>query len=240
VKSCFYCGASNPDDARLCSNCRRPFAAGTTFDRPRTAKMAWQAVASLVCGLLAWFPLTAIAAIVFGHQARRLADTRGLRGEGLALAGLVLGYAGLILVPLLIYVGAIPLPQWLRPTVAVNEEAAIAAMRELTQAIYTYADSYGQAPPSLAALGPAGETGPSAAAAGLVDASLAAGAKSGYRFAYQPSDLDGDGQLDVFTLRAEPLEPGKSGQRYFFTDTSGVLRAEEGKPATPASPPLRN
>ncbi len=240
MKSCFYCGAENADEARVCGSCRRSFAAGTTFDRPRTSKLAWQAVASLVCGLLAWFPLTAIAAIVFGHQARKLAHTKGLRGEGMALAGLVLGYAGLILMPLLIYVGAIPLPQWLRPAIEVNEETAIASMRQLTQAIYTYADSYGQAPPSLAALGPAAVSGPSAGAAGLVDAALAEGVKSGYRFSYQPSDVDGDGQFDFFTLRGEPAEPGVTGRRYFFTDTSGVLRSEAGRSATAASPALRD
>ncbi len=238
MKLCFYCGAENAADSRVCSVCRRPFAAGTTFDRPARPKLAWQALASLICGLLAWFPPAAIAAIVFGHQARRRAEKAGLGGEGLALAGLVLGYGGLLLLPLLLYLGVIPLREWFPPEAKRNEAAAIASMQQLTQAIYTYADSYGQAPPALQALGPPRQATPSAEAAGLIEAELAEGIQAGYRFRYQPSDVDSDGQFDTFTLQADPLEPGKSGNRYFFVDTSGVLRAESGRPATALSPPL--
>jgi hypothetical protein len=239
VKLCFYCGAENAAEARVCSECRRPFAAGTTFDQPARPRLAWQALASLICGLLAWFPPAAIAAIVFGHRARRRAETAGLGGEGLALAGLILGYGGLLLLTLLVYLDVIPLPEWLRPAAERNEAAAIAAMRQLTQAIYAYADSYGQAPPALQALGPPQQASPNAEAAGLVDSRLAEGFHSGYRFLYQPSDMDGDGKFDTFTLQALPLEPGRSGNRYFFVDTSGVLRAESGRPATVSSPPVR-
>ncbi|MCL6480179.1 MAG: DUF4190 domain-containing protein [Firmicutes bacterium] len=238
MKLCFYCGAENAADNRICATCRRPFAAGTPFDRLAQPKLAWQARASLICGLLAWFPPAAIAAIVFGHQARRRAEKAGLGGEGLALAGLVLGCGGLLLLPLLVSLGVLPLREWFPPETERNEAAAIALMRQLTQAIYTYADSYGQAPPTLQALGPPQQAAPSAEAAGLIEARLAEGIQAGYRFRYQPFDLDGDGKFDTFTLQADPFEPGTSGNRYFFVDTSGVLRAESGRPATASSPPL--
>lgn len=150
-----------------------------------------------------------------------------------------MGYGGLLLLLLSVFLGVVPLPEWLRPAAERNEAAAIAAMQQLTQAIYAYADSYGQAPPTLQALGTPQQASPSAEAAGLVEATLAEGFHSGYRFRYQPSDVDGDGKFDTFILQAEPLEPGKSGNRYFFVDTSGVLRAESGRPATVSSPPVR-
>ena len=58
------------------------------------------AVASLVCGVLgalAFFPAS-IAAIICGHIARRQISLSGQRGSGVALAELILGYIGLLVV----------------------------------------------------------------------------------------------------------------------------------------------
>jgi hypothetical protein len=55
------------------------------------------AIASLVCGIAAWiiFPVVAaIAAVITGHLAKKeIRDSGGtLSGDGMALAGLLLGY----------------------------------------------------------------------------------------------------------------------------------------------------
>jgi hypothetical protein len=57
------------------------------------------AVASLACGLaqFAFGPLATIPAIVFGHMARHQIKRTGEQGTGLALAGLILGWAAAIL-----------------------------------------------------------------------------------------------------------------------------------------------
>jgi hypothetical protein len=54
------------------------------------------AIAALVCGLAQVFfwLFTGIPAIVLGHMARRQIRRTGEKGEGMALAGLVLGYIG--------------------------------------------------------------------------------------------------------------------------------------------------
>jgi hypothetical protein len=57
------------------------------------------AIAALVCGvgqLVAFFPAT-ILAIVLGHKARRDIRRTGEQGDGLARAGIILGYIGLAL-----------------------------------------------------------------------------------------------------------------------------------------------
>lgn len=57
------------------------------------------AVASLACGLAQFVsgPLATIPAIVFGHMARGQIRRSGEQGAGLALAGLILGWAAVIL-----------------------------------------------------------------------------------------------------------------------------------------------
>ncbi len=63
------------------------------------------AIASLACGIAAWilFPfLAAIAAVITGHLAKKeIRDSGGtLKGDGMALAGLLLGYIQLGLIVL--------------------------------------------------------------------------------------------------------------------------------------------
>ena len=62
------------------------------------------AMASLACGLVQFMfgPVVAIPAIVFGHVARQQIKRTGEQGAGLALAGLILGWAALILTIVLI------------------------------------------------------------------------------------------------------------------------------------------
>jgi uncharacterized membrane protein len=62
------------------------------------------AIASLVCGAaqLITGPITTIPAIALGHAARRQIRRTGEGGSGLAVWGLVLGYAGLALIVLAI------------------------------------------------------------------------------------------------------------------------------------------
>ena len=71
------------------------------------AKINGLALASLACGFAQFFfgPPVAIPAIVFGHVARRQIKRTGEQGAGLALTGLVLGWATVILTILFIVVG---------------------------------------------------------------------------------------------------------------------------------------
>ena len=64
------------------------------------------AIASLACGLAQFVfgPLATIPAIVFGHMARYQIKRTGEQGDGLALAGLILGWATVILGILLLLI----------------------------------------------------------------------------------------------------------------------------------------
>jgi hypothetical protein len=50
--------------------------------------------------------------------------------------------------------------------------------------------------------------------------------------------MDGDGKLDAYMVNADPVTPGTTGQRHFFTDQTGVIRVEQHQPATAESPPI--
>jgi hypothetical protein len=64
------------------------------------------AIAALICGVCQvffWF-LTGIPAIVLGHMARRQIRQTGEQGDGMALAGMILGYIGLALTVLFVII----------------------------------------------------------------------------------------------------------------------------------------
>ncbi len=66
------------------------------------------AIASLVCGIAQFAAgLTFIPAIICGHLARSQIRRTGEQGDGMALAGLILGYIGAVLfvIVVVIFVG---------------------------------------------------------------------------------------------------------------------------------------
>ena len=65
-----------------------------------------------------------------------------------------------------------------------------------------------------------------------IDSLLGSGVKEGYQFLYTRLDPD------HYTLAAQPLNPGWTGNRYFFLDESGVLRARSGQAAGLGDPPV--
>jgi hypothetical protein len=65
---------------------------------PAKTRTNAMAIASLACGIgqiFFWF-VAGVPAIVFGHVARRQIRETGEAGDGMALAGLILGYIGVI------------------------------------------------------------------------------------------------------------------------------------------------
>jgi hypothetical protein len=94
---CAYCGHQVSDMARSCPSCGHPTGASPAPSYQQ-AKTEGLAVASLVLGLAGFFvcPLIcSIIAVIVGYQARRkLQEDPTLEGEGLAKAGIILGWVG--------------------------------------------------------------------------------------------------------------------------------------------------
>jgi Xaa-Pro aminopeptidase len=126
--------------------------------------------------------------------------------------------------------------------VAANEASALASLRLLNTACRTYSANYANGFPLklsyLGSLDPraAGQTGPTVA--NLIGNDLATGTKDGYAFFYSPSVSMG-GLAVTYTIQANPVSPGQSGGRYFFTDQSGVIRSNPSQPAAKTDPPVQ-
>ena len=202
---------------------------------PETSGLA---IGSLVCGILFFFLPTAIAAVVMGHISRaEIRRSEGRKsGAGMALAGLVLGYVGISIIPILI-ISAIAIPNLLRAKMAANEASAVGSLLTLNRSAAVYSTTYGAYPSSLAAMGPSSL--PSSTTANLIDSALASGTKSGYVFVYyaifQPRDKV---QVERYIITANPVTPGTTGRRFFYTDQSGTIRMESDRVATADSPPI--
>ncbi len=199
---CTHCGTENADSSQFCSRCRAALHAQPITQEnagnlargtpPSTAYLgpvetSGKAIVSLICGILFFLFPVALAAVVLGHlsltEIRKSAGR--LAGEGMAIAGLVLGYVGLAFIPFILIIAAIAIPNLLRSRMAANEASAVALLRTVVIANMTYASTYenGYAA-ELSELG-----GPETGAADCNHAQLlnenpASGYRNGYHFDY--------------------------------------------------------
>ncbi|PYT51786.1 MAG: hypothetical protein DMG44_01085 [Acidobacteria bacterium] len=242
MRPCPYCAETIEDQAQVCPFCNTNLAAPASASGFQSTpplgnrETSGKAIASLICGILFFFLPSAIVAIIMGHLS--LSDIRRsagrLGGRGMAIAGLVLGYTGLAIIPVLI-IAAIAIPNLLRARMAANEASAVGSLRTINTACVTYGTEYKSFPTSLANLGPGAQS--NANAAGLISDVLASRQKSGYLFTYEPGPPQ-DGVIISYEVHADPVTPGTTGVRHFFTDQSGVIRVRMEGQATVESPPL--
>lgn len=143
----------------------------------------------------------------------------------------------LIVVAIILIIAAIAIPNLLRSRMAANEGSAVATLRTLNTSAISYLNLYGGYPPNLASLGPiASGANPSSTTADLIDSVLGQdpATKSGYTFVY----VSTGSPASAYTITATPINIGTTGQRGFFTNQSGVIRADPSGAATSASTPL--
>jgi len=145
----------------------------------------------------------------------------------------------LIVVTIILIIAAIAIPNLMRSKIQANETAAVGALKALTESALLYSNTYGGFPHALSDLGPSsGGTAPSSTSADLIDSVLASGVKSGYRFAYAPVAIDPSGNVLSYTVTANPVVAGSTGQRSFYTDQTGTIRNTTNGTADSTSPPI--
>jgi type II secretory pathway pseudopilin PulG len=144
----------------------------------------------------------------------------------------------MIVMAVILIVAGIAIPNFMRSRMAANEAGAVAYIRTITTASVVYNTTYGVGfAPSLAALG-GNPTTPSATQAGLIDSVLSAGVKNGYIFTYTVLSTDANGNALAYSITGDPISPGVSGSRHFYSDQSAVVRYNISTTAGPSDTPI--
>jgi type IV pilus assembly protein PilA len=224
MRTCAACGNSMEANDQFCRVCGRqvpanvtPAATGTALAGPQPTST--KAILSLVMGLFIFcFPLS-IVAIILGHLAlseiRRSAGR--LAGQGLAIAGLVLGYAGVAFIPIMLIIAAIAIPNLLRARTAANEASAVGSVRLLNTAEISYASAHPDA----------GFTCSLSDLSDLIDSQMVSGRKNGYAFEVLGcSSETGTGANTRYRVVAYPITANQTGVRVFCSDESAVVHVD--------------
>ncbi len=144
----------------------------------------------------------------------------------------------LVVVAVILIVAAIAIPNFIRSKMRANEAAAVANLRNITTAETVYSTTYGIGyTTALVQLG-----GTTVVVdqnnAGLIDSVLATGNKTGYTFTYTILSADSAGHVLAFSVNADPVVAGQSGDRHFYTDQSAIIRHNENSTASASDPAI--
>jgi type IV pilus assembly protein PilA len=226
---CPNCGNLLPEGSQVCDECAHPTppiapALGTPTGEPPTSG---KAVGSLVSGIFGLFVFPAsILAVVLGHMSRsEIRKSAGrLKGSGMALAGLILGYSGLALIPIaiILIIAAIAILNLLRARIAANESSAVSVIRTINVAEQVYRTAFGGYACDLSILGGEGRSA-ATSTPHLVDSDIASGHKHGYRFEIR-NCTSSDGGAKKYQVIGYPEAFNQTGVRTFCSDESAVIR----------------
>jgi type IV pilus assembly protein PilA len=227
VANCVQCGNALAASDRFCAVCGRlvpgvsaPIAASSPLTPGAHAPTSGKAIASLICGVFFFVLPSSIAAVVLGHLSlSEIKKSAGrIQGQGLAIAGLVLGYMGLAVIPIAI-IAAIAIPNLLRARIAANEASAVSALRVITTAEVNYQQEHRDKgfTCDLKEL----------RSAGAIDANVASGFKNGYVIKLENCSAGDEGAaVRKYQVIARPLRRNQTGRRTFCSDESAVIRAD--------------
>jgi len=233
---CPKCGVDLPDSSQFCDRCGAPTTAQTTAAVAQATsptgpgETSGKAIGSLIAGIFFLFFPAAVAAVILGHISRSeiRKSNGGLRGSGMALAGLILGYAGISFIPFLI-IAAIAIPNLLRARIAANESSAVGSVRTINVAEISYRSFYptvGYAC-ALSNLGGGEQSSRSPDHARLIDSALESGTRNGYRIVLENCVNSGDGG-GKYQVVAYPVSGNQSGVRAFCSDETAVIWFDSG------------
>jgi hypothetical protein len=181
------------------------------------------AIFSLISGLFVIFIPFSIVAIIFGHLS--LHDIRKspgkLKGRGLAITGIVLGYLGVgitvAMIGLAIYAVRTEKKSRAARVAASNENSAVSSIRSLNTAEIAYAAAHANVGYTCSLPDLRGVWG--------ISAELAQGKKHGYVFELRSCKAaQTAGPITKYQLVAYPAGPAKGKSPAYCSDESDVIR----------------
>ena len=182
------------------------------------------------------------------YMANKIDDTTGAQsgeeGNGYTLL------EALIVVAIILILAAIAIPGELRSRQIARRGVVITELQTLHDELSAYEMMCGGFPPSLPAQGSTGSSCSSSSTAGEGAVSTSASDSaanppdpvpilmSGYRFTYTLADLGDDGLYHGYAITADPIGGRKTGNEFYFSDQTGVVRVHINEEATASDPPL--
>jgi type IV pilus assembly protein PilA len=143
----------------------------------------------------------------------------------------------LLVVAIILIIAGLAIPNLMRSRIAANEASAVGTIHAINSALINYASTFDIGyPASFSYLAPSAM--PTSTAADLLDSIVVSGKKSGYHFVYTPGSVSAGGAIDTYSITGQPLVPGTTGQRNFYSDQSLVIHYNATGPATANDPPL--
>jgi type IV pilus assembly protein PilA len=144
----------------------------------------------------------------------------------------------LLVVAIILIIAAIAIPNYIHSKERANESGAVQNLRTLTTAetVYTTTYSIGYST-TLVQLGGTSLT-VDQNNAGLIDSVLATGTKAGYSFTYSVLTTDQNGEVTGFSVNADPVIPGQTGDQHYYTDESNIIRHNVTQAATANDPSI--
>jgi type II secretory pathway pseudopilin PulG len=160
--------------------------------------------------------LSGIPAVILGHMSRgSIRKSMGeLKGAGMALAGLIMGYLSIAVIPVLLIIATIAIPSLLRSRQAAQESAAVSNLRTINTAEVTYSGSHSGAYGTISQL----------ISDGLLDSRYADTQVSGYTFAITVSGPN-------YAATATPISPN-AGRYGYISNSDAVVRYQNGSTGT--------
>jgi hypothetical protein len=171
----------------------------------------------MICGIIGIFPFCLIAVIIGHISISEIRQSAGrLTGRGLAITGLILGYLGLVTIPLIVIAAASLMPNLFRARISASEVSAAVSVREIVTAEINYQTSHPQTgfTCNLSDLSP------------LIDSDLVSGQKGGYVFTLQNCTAAKEG--DPISKYQVTAAPTASDRKAFCADEVGVTRMDRG------------
>jgi len=160
------------------------------------------------------------------------------KSSNTALIIILVAVGAVVLVPIVLIIAAIAIPNLLRARISANESSAVGSVRTINAAAVAYQAQFNHYPEGLASMGSPVAGVSAEYGAGLIDNTLASGKKRGYAFSYQGIDSKHTGAFDDYEVTACPERRNTTGVKCFFSDSSGVIRYSSSGKADKDSPPL--
>jgi hypothetical protein len=226
---CLGCGNSLAEGERFCGACGRDSLAGAGVAPvdPQVAfglppETSGKAIFSIICGILFVILPLSIVAVIFGYIA--LSEIRKspgrLKGRGLAITGIVLGYVGVACIVGFFGLGFYEIRKTEMEihdaTSGIGKGSVVSSMRTVNMAEIAYLQAHR-------------EVGYTCALSELAEnwgaRSLASGRSRGYIFELKNCTREKpDGPISKYQLLVYPAQPGSAAARTYCTDQSDKIR----------------